>query len=350
MSNSDINQDDIRLKDVILKLKSIIELLWRKKNQIILFTIIFGLFGGVYAYFKKETYEAHLTFVIDESQDSGGLGSISGMASQFGFNIGGTSNTTFSQTNIQEIITSRRVVEEALLRNGVVDGKEDLLINHHIEFNKHRENWKGTKIENIYFPTNREDFTLQHDSIIGLAFVNLTNGNISTSIEDESNIVKISCVSKNEDFAKLMIESLANKLEEYYTIFQTAKSENTLNFLSHRADSVLNELKKAEYKYASYKDANFGVQRAKGLLEEIRLKRDVEILNIMYGEIVKNLEVSKFTLLNNKPLLNIIDSPTLPLKVNKITIFSSFVLFSILGSALFIFFIIIKQIINEEMS
>ena len=113
---------------------------------------------------------------------------------------------------------------------------------------------------------------MQHDSIIGLAFSNLTEGNISTSIENESNIIKISCVSKNEDFAKLMIESLAHELEEYYTIFQTAKSKNTLDFLSLRADSVL-ELKNAEYKYASYKDANFGVQRAKGLIDEIRLKR-----------------------------------------------------------------------------
>ena len=147
-----------------------------------------------------------------------------------------------------------------------------------------------------------------------------------------------------------MIESLAHKLEEYYTIFQTAKSKNTLDFLSFRADSVLLELKNAEFRYASYKDANFGVQRAKGLLDEIRLKRDVEILNIMYGEIVKNLEISKFTLLNNKPLLNIIDSPTLPLKVNKLSMIAAFILFSILGLLRNSFTLIIKQIINEEMS
>jgi capsular polysaccharide biosynthesis protein len=350
MSNTNINQDEIRLKDIILKLISIKNLLWRKKIQIIAFAIVFGIFGCVYSYFKKETFEAHLTFVIDESQDSGGLGALSGMATQFGFNVGGANNGTFSQTNIQELITSRRVVEEALLTRGVIDGKEELLINHHINFNNHRANWKDTKIENLYFTTNRDDFTLQHDSILGLAFSSLTNGNISTSIEDESNIVKISCVSKNEDFAKLMIESLADKLEDYYTLFQTAKSENTLNFLSFRADSVLSELKNAEFRYASYKDANFGVQRAKGLLEEIRLKRDVEILNIMYGEIVKNLEVSKFTLLNNKPLLNIIDSPTLPLKVNKMSIVMAFILFSVLAGGLISFYFITRQIIEEELS
>ena len=350
MSDSTTHNDDIRLKDVILKLISVKQLLWQKKLKIIVFSLIFGLLGSVYAYFKKETYEAHLTFVIDESQESGSLGALSGMASQFGFNLGGASSGTFSQVNIQELITSRRVVEEALLKIGIRDGKEDLLINHHIAFNHLRKKWKDTNIENLHFTSNRDDFTLQHDSIIGLAFFNLVNGNISTSIEDESNIVKISCVSKNEDFAKLMIESLAHKLEEYYTIFQTAKSKNTLDFLSLRADSVLLELKNAEFRYASYKDANFGVQRAKGLLDEIRLKRDVEILNIMYGEIVKNLEISKFTLLNNKPLLNIIDSPTLPLKVNKLSILLAFVLFSILGLIVYSSILIIKQIFNDEMS
>ena len=100
--------------------------------HIVALSILFGLIGIVYAYFKNETYEAHLTFVIDENQESGGLGVISGMANQFGFNLGGSSTGTFSQTNIQEIITSRRVVEEALLTSGVINGKKDLLINHNI--------------------------------------------------------------------------------------------------------------------------------------------------------------------------------------------------------------------------
>ena len=51
----------------------------------------------------------------------------------------------------------------------------------------------------------------------------------------------------------------------------------------------------------------------------------------MYGEAVKNLEISKFTLLNNKPLINIIDKPKLPLKVNRQSIIFSFILSSILG-------------------
>ena len=57
--------------------------------------------------------------------------------------MGGNSSGTFSQTNIQEIITSRRVVEEALLKRGIIDGEEDLLINHHIAFNDLRKNGRA---------------------------------------------------------------------------------------------------------------------------------------------------------------------------------------------------------------
>jgi hypothetical protein len=111
----------------------------------------------------------------------------------------------------------------------------------------------------------------------------------------------------------------------------------------------LGELKNAEYRYASHKDSNFGVQRAKGLLDEIRLKRDVEILNIMYGEIVKNLELSKFTLINNKPLLNIIDRPNLPLEGNKISVVKAFILFSILGGFIICLHLIFRQVIRDEL-
>ena len=112
--------------------------------------------------------------------------------------------------------------------------------------------------------------------------MSLTDGNIFTDISDESNIIEISCQSKNEDFAKLLIESLGEiRRILYYISNKNIKSKNTLDFLSERADSILNELKMAEYEYAAYKDANL-VQRAKGLLQEIRLKRNVEILNVMY--------------------------------------------------------------------
>ena len=69
----------------------------------------------------------------------------------------------------------------------------------------------------------------------------------------------------------------------------------------------------------------------------------------MYGEIVKNLELSKFTLINNKPLLNIIDRPNLPLKGNKISVVKAFILFSIMGGFIICLYLIFRQVIRDEL-
>jgi len=343
------NIDEIRLKDVILKVVYFKNLLLSKSLVIIGFAFLFGILGVLYSTLKTESFTADLTFVVDESQESSSpLGAVSGLASQFGFNFGGSSNGTFSQANIQELLISKRVVHQAILQNGIINDKEDLLINHFLEINDYRQSWID-EMADFSFPSKLTDFSFEHDSVMGIVYSDLTTNYITTTLEEESNIFKISCNSVNEEFAKLFVESLAQNLEEYYTKFQTAKSQSTLSLLSFRADSILNELKDAEYRYASHKDSNFGVQRAKGLLDELRLKRDVEILNIMYGEIVKNLEISKFTLINNKPLLNIIDKPNLPLAGNKIPVVKAFILFSILGGILICLYLIFRQIIKDEL-
>ena len=138
-----------------------------------------------------------------------------------------------------------------------------------------------------------------------------------------------------------------SEVSDYYTHTQTAKARHTLDFIQNRADSVLNELKLAELSYARHKDSNFGVMRAEGLLDELRLKREVEILNVMYGEIIKNLEISKVTLLNQKPLINVIDSPRFPLEVVRLSMLKGLLLFGLFGATLASMYILITSLIRD---
>ena len=74
------------------------------------------------------------------------------------------------------------------------------------------------------------------------------------------------------------------------------------------------ELEIAEEEFAKVKDINQRIVKASGRLKELQLMRNVEVLNTMYLEIVKNLELSKLTLLNQTPIIQIIDKPILPLE------------------------------------
>ena len=350
--SNNLYDDEIHLKDIILKVQKLKSELLSSWKIISIISFLFAVLGLLYAIKKETTYKAELNFVVEGNNGGGGsLSKYSSLASQFGFDLGAGASTTFSEGNVLELLTSRRVVEAALLSEVSIDGQKDLIINYHINFNNYREKWaeKVPDIKMLVYHEDRSRFTLLQDSILGVAWKNLTEGNVRVQLVDESNIISVSCESKDELFAKLLVEELVAEVKEYYTHTQTAKARHTLDFIQNRADSVLNELKLAELSYARHKDSNFGVMRAEGLLEELRLKREVEILNVMYGEIIKNLEISKVTLLNQKPLINIIDSPRLPLEVVRFSILKGLVLFGFLGAMLASVYVLIASLIRDAL-
>ena len=73
------------------------------------------------------------------------------------------------------------------------------------------------------------------------------------------------------------------------------------------------------------------------------------MLNTVYMEIVRNLEISKISLLNQTPIFNIIDQPVLPLKKNHLSLFSSIIMSGFLGSFLMLCLLIIKKLISDNL-
>ena len=342
--------DEIRLKDVLNKLKLLKKELFLKKKVIFLTGLFFSIIGLLYSLKNETIYNANLTFVVENNKDQGGLAKYAGFASQFGFDLGGLNSATFSQSNIIELIKSRKVVQNALLTYHQFDNTiKSSLVERYID-NRYRSQWEEDNADLLLLKfDHKESFTLKHDSILGVFYKDLVENVISVGKSDETSIVTIICSSNDELFSKKLAESLVNEVSEYYIHAQTAQARNTLNFIKNRSDSVLIELKIAELNYARHKDSNYGIYKAEGLIEEIRLQRKVEILTIMYSEIVKNLEISKVSLLNQKPLVNVIDLPILPLDFQYTPFYVSMIIFGLIGFIISIIYLSISMLIKEAL-
>jgi hypothetical protein len=128
-TDSDIQtmDDEVTLKDIILTVK-----VWWKyfvSKWVILFLagVLGGAVGLLYAYFQKPVYTAYLSFALEEDQSSGGLGGALGLASQFGFNLGGSGGGVFEGDNLLQFMISRSMVEKALLTDVEIKGKRQTL-------------------------------------------------------------------------------------------------------------------------------------------------------------------------------------------------------------------------------
>ena len=338
--------DEIQLKDILIKLSEYKAFLLKKKFTVIVFCFLFFVIGVVYAFISDVKYNAELTFVVEEEVSSN-ISGMSGIASQFGFDVGGAQGSTFSQSNVLELLKSRGVIVSTLMQSAKVNSKMDLLIEHYLEIYEIKQVWaESDNFKGVSFHDNSNYI---HDSISEVIWSQIKN-NLTIELQsDEANIVNLSYTSLNQEFAKEFVESLINEMSKMYILHQTAQANNTLDFLQDRADSVFAELEIAEQEFAKVRDINQRIVKASGRLIELQLMRNVEVLNTMYLEIVKNLELSKITLLNKTPIINIIDKPILPLEEDKVSKSLAGILGAFLGGFLSISFFVFGKLFKDAL-
>ena len=344
----DYNQE-IQLKDILVKFSEYKIYLYQKKFSIIICTSLFLLVGIGFSFMLEPKYNAELTFVIEGDQGSSPLNALSGLSSIVGIDFpGGQQNGTFSTNNIIELLKSRGVIVSALMHSGTVNKKSDLLIEHYLEINRIKDDW-GEDEQFKGFSFHKKN-THVHDSISGAVWLNIIEDLTVDFQTADANIITLSYFSLNEEFAKEFTEKLIDQMSKMYVSHQTAQANNTLDFLQNRADSVFSELEIAEQQYAKVTDINSRIVKASGRLKEMQLLRRVEVLNTMYLEIVKNLELSKITLLNKTPIINIIDKPVLPLPNDKTSPNISALIGMLLGGFLSSFYFVFKKLFRDALA
>ena len=247
-----------------------------------------------------------------------------------------------------ELLKSRGVISKTLLRSVNINNKKDLFINHFISMYDLNANWNDDPdLSNISF---YDPIEIKHDSIITLIWNNIIDEHISVKIKnDDTDIIYLSFISLNEEFSKYFSENLIDEMSRMYIEYQTKQSTNTIDFLQNRSDSVFYELQNAEEEYARVKDINQRIIKASGRLQELQLMRNVEVLNTMYLELVKNIEVSKLTLLNQTPIIQVIDKPILPLEDQKLSSLIVFIITFIMTTIFSTFYFIFRKMVVDSL-
>ncbi|MBK0384090.1 lipopolysaccharide biosynthesis protein [Pedobacter sp. SD-b] len=328
--------EEISLKELILKLQDWWKYLWSKWLTILIAGLIGGALGLTYAFIKKPVYTAETTFVLEEGESGGGLGQYAGLASMVGIDLGGGGGGIFKGDNILELYKSRRMIQETLLAKDTFNGKQQSLIERYIEFNKLREEWEEKPLlKNISFD-NPDNFNRTQDSIIGKLVETINNGVLEVAKPDKKlSIIAVTVKSKDELFAKSFADNIVNKVNNFYVNTKTKKSNENVAILQNQADSVKRVLNASIGGVAAAVDANPNLNPALQTLRvnSQRKQVDVQASGAIYEEIVKNLEMAKITLRNDKPLIQVIDEPVFPLKESK----PSFIKIPLIFSLIFLF-------------
>ena len=339
-----IDNDEISLKELIQKIQEWIAYLKTQWILIIGIAALGGIVGFVYASFQKPTYLATTTFVLEEDKGGGGLGGAMGLASSFGFDLGGGGGGLFTSSNIIELMKSRLVVEKTLLNPVQIAGKEISLADYYIQINE-------IKVK-VNFPVNadRTKFSLEQDSILYGISAGLTKNNLVIAQKDKKvSIISLTVKTENELFSKLFCEQLLKETSDFYIETKSKKSRLNVDILQHQADSIRAELNGAITGVATASDNVYNLNPAFNVKRTPSTRRqvDVQANTAILTQLVAQLELSKVSLRKETPLVQLIDRPILPLEKDKVGRLKSLVLGGFLAGFLTVLYLVFGQLYRK---
>jgi hypothetical protein len=307
---------------------------------------IFGFGGGAIgltsALLQQPSYTATLTFLLVESSSGGG--GLASLASSFGLGDIGGNNGVFSGSNLLEIIKSKSSIEKTLLTPVEYHSKKQNLIDIYLQFTGIRGSWenesKNPELKSLEFPIGqpRETFTRTQDSIINSIYNDIIRSKSLTINKNDkkTDLVNIEFTCSDEYFSKVFVESIMEETYRFYMETRISQSKANIEMMQEAADSIKRLYDSSIYKSATASQFNINPALQLASIPRIKQETNVELYGKVYAEILKNLETLKMDMLRQKPIVQIIDHPRYPLKVNKTSKTKGLIVGGIIGGLLIV--------------
>lgn len=302
--------EQITLTDIIQLLKRVFAYLLTKYKLIAVTTFITTAIAFGYWYMQAPNYKATATFIVEEGSSKGG--GLSGIASQFGIDIGGLlgggSASLFSGENIFEIMKSKLIIEKVLTTEveNPTNNKKILLADLYLEATGMRKqlDQKGPGFDNFKFANEKDKNSIIYDSIMNVIYTRLITENLVIEKQNKkASIVTISITSPSQLFSKNFAEKLLQQTSNLYIEIKTGNLSRSIAKIQQKADSLQNSLNNI------YDRSYINLSRP---MEATN--RDKTVTYTLYGEVIKNLETLKISLINQTPIIQVLDLPKYPLK------------------------------------
>lgn len=347
MNQSD-EKNELSIRDVVYRIQRAFRYFWKYRVSILIAVLAGAVSGCLIATLSTPKYTATITFVVEDSKSGGGgLSAYAGLASSFGFDLGGNNSGLFQGENIFEFMKSRQIVQKALLRQYPLDTTRTFA-DVYYEISKLKEEWDTIeKTKGLHFPSGVKVLSPLQDSALGRMYGTIY-GSLDIGKKDKRlSIVKATYTTIDELYAKFYIEAVVSEATNLYVQTKMQRSQTNVNNLQKKADSLLAVINRKTYAAASSQEINLNPGLLTMAVPTEMHTRDKMIAQTVFAEVIKNLEIAKMSMVQDAPFIEVIDKPFLPLSKKKKSISISIVLGGFIMGFCVIVFLGVRKMIRD---
>jgi uncharacterized protein involved in exopolysaccharide biosynthesis len=277
--------DEIDLLVVIKKIKIFFHNIYKERKKILLWNVIVIIISIVYLVFFVKNYYSSTIEIFPDSRDK--TSNISSLAALAGISIptgGGTNIELF-----QKIIKSESVLEKLASMKFYVKEKGKKMTLYEFFDLKLDKNYPKAEAERIRF----------------LNFFEIMDKKIQTEIDKQSKVLTLTVTLNSSNLSADVANALINLLDEYIRNQRKSYATNTRIYVQKRLNEVKDSLTYFENLLVNLRERNKIMMAPELLMNEGRIRRQIEILQGVYLELVKQIEVAKIEEIKDIPVVNV---------------------------------------------
>ncbi|MFZ1790761.1 MAG: hypothetical protein WAT92_20730 [Saprospiraceae bacterium] len=342
-------EDEITLKELILKVKEYFFEVLRNWWLVLLITIpVIAIF--LYLHFQTPvTYTSQTKFLVEGSGSGGG--GISGLLGQFGIRR----DSKINPYKIQEVTKSSNIIKRVIFKKV----NDTLIANKIIELYDFHKAWEKGEREDIkgflFKETDPVKFTQVENIVLQSVIKKIVGGPnskdqlLGVSFDEDSGIYNISVTSKDESLSLALEKAIYNEVKIFFEEDMVINQASTVKILKEKADSLQAVINSKSYASASIQDRTLGlVSNVQGVRSD-KLQKEVSILTVALGEVLKSYEIADINLKDIKPLFLQIEESLPPLSGEKQSLLMTLIQGGLFGGLLSILFILMRMIYRNAM-
>lgn len=312
--------DELTLGEVIdiggLYLKGIQKNIFR----ILILSGICALASFFYYHSKPPLYKARLSFMLNDDESSQ-MSNVSAILGQFGLPI---MNQRINISKVLELSLSRKIIQNAIFNKiETLDGS-DFIANHIIKVYSLDDEWT-TETRDMsefrFFHANVDSFGLKENvalralaKMIAGTPANRQNALLESDYGQNTTIMSFVTHSEDEAISYYLTKAVFDATSDFYVEKSIETQAVTYKVLSTKRDSLLEEYNKLESVYTSLSDRSSGLFSNKMDIKKDRARSEMLQLSSGLAKLEEQLSLVSFGIENNTPILQVIDSPILPLE------------------------------------
>lgn len=299
--HSDVEPEDNRtfeekFKSFIEKAKPFLKRLsGNRKNLIIVNTVVLIISLAYLLFLTKPYYQSTVTILPEYGSKSNMLSQLSGLASLAGVKVGDAAPTEI----YQNLIFSETVLYNVMYSKYKTDEYPDSI--NLIEYFEMNETDNDPEVQ------KRKNFLK--------LFENLSNIRVSSGVDRMTKILNITVTMPEAQLSADVANKLVESLDLYIRTQRKSNATEQSFYIEKRTEQVKDSLTAAENLLKKFREQNrITSQSPNLLLEQGRLMRNVEILQTVFVELTKQLEIAKIDKIKDAPVLNVKEFAKNPVK------------------------------------